>query len=160
MKLTVHLPRDRELHGSASLIADSGAVVLAGMDARGKADSSIAEFHKNPKRDPTLPYGDTPYGVWHSCRVQRIEPPKNGLGDAWIPLDKPFSGDAVKAKINGRTGLGIHAGRGNNVLTATKGCVRLRDRDFAALAHALGGQEFDVEITAPEEPGKEEKTHA
>lgn len=157
MKLAVYLPADRTMQGSAALLDAAGGVVLSGMDARGKADSSIAEFHENPKRDPLMPYGDTPYGVWHGCKVQKIAPPKNGVGDAWIPLDKPFSGDAVQAKIAGRTGLGIHAGRGNHALVATKGCVRMRESDFKALCGALGDAEFDVEIAAPAEPGNKEK---
>lgn len=158
MKLTIRLPTDRALLGTALLAGDDGAVLLSGMDARGKADSSIAELHKNPTRDPKMPYGDSPYGIWHGCKVVKIAPPKNGVGDAWIPLDRPFSGDAVQAHINGRKGLGVHAGRGNHALVSTKGCVRMRDSDFKGLCGAIGTREFEVEVTdtEPAAPGIEE----
>ncbi len=53
---------------------------------------------------------------------------------------------ARKAELKGRTGLGIHGGRGDAVLKATHGCVRLKDRDMADFARIAGKLRFTVEI--------------
>lgn len=156
MLIRVKLPKDRRQIGELAVL-DVDALVLHGIECRGKADNGTATARGNPSRTTTMPYGDTPSGRWHGCQVTKLPQPADGIGGAWIPLEKPWSGDAVQAQINGRRGLAIHAGRGNDALMATKGCIRVRDRDFARLCEVLGDKIFDVEVidTEPAVPGRE-----
>lgn len=144
--LLITLPKNRAEVGTLEVINIAGHRVFT-CDARGKADNAKAKSENNPDRDPTKPWGDTPTGAWASCRVTRFKG-RTTLGMGWIklPAAHAVSGDAVQAKINGRTGLGIHAGRGNGSLMATYGCVRVFDRDWTALEALLDGSEFDVVI--------------
>lgn len=144
-RILIRLPPDRRQAGHLTVIEDD-KVVLAGIPARGKADTGTAKARGNPSRCTTMPFGDTPSGVWHACRVTKLPKPAPGLGAAWIALERPWSGDAVQAQINGRSGLGIHGGRGNGDLIATQGCVRVRDDDFARIADAMGQDEFWVDV--------------
>lgn len=150
-RILVRLPVDRRQAGTLTVLEDD-RVLLAGMPCRGKADNGTAKARGNPERLPTMPFGDTPTGVWHGCKVTPFAKPVAGLGGAWIALDRPWSGDAVQAQINGRSGLGIHGGRGNGDLVATQGCVRVRDDDFARIADAVGRDEFWVEVIDLPEP--------
>ena len=160
-RILIKLPKDRRQPGTLSVL-ERDAVILAGIDCRGKADNGTAKARGNPERVCILPYGDTPSGAWHGCEVAHFAKPVDGLGKAWIALERPWSGDAVNALIHGRTGLGIHGGRGNGDLVATKGCIRVRDNDFALIVDALGLDEFIVEIidTEPAASGdrKEQST--
>lgn len=156
-RILIRLPKDRLQIGTLSVL-EKDAVILAGIECRGKADNGTAKARGNPERVCTLPYGDTPSGAWHGCEVTRFTKPVDGLGKAWIPLERPWSGDAVNALIHGRTGLGIHGGRGNESLAATKGCIRVRDNDFALIVDALGSDPFIVEVidTEPAASGPKE----
>lgn len=159
MLIAIKLPKDRRQIGQLA-VKDGDLTLLAGIECRGKADNGTATARGNPSRIATMPYGDMPSGRWHECKVTKLAQPVDGIGGSWIPLEKPWSGDAVQAQINGRRGLAIHAGRGNDDLMATKGCIRIRDRDFARLCEVLGDRVFDVEVidTAPAVPGKEIKS--
>lgn len=156
MMIHVKLPKDRRQIGELAVL-DGETTALHGIECRGKAASDTAKERGNPSRITTMPYGDMPAGRWRGCKVVQLDKPADGIGGAWIPLEKPWSGDAVQAEINGRRGLAIHAGRGNDALMATKGCIRVRDRDFARLCEVLGDRNFDVEVidTAPAVPGIE-----
>lgn len=101
----------------------------------GKADNRRAAEHGNPDRDPVRPYGDTPLGRYDG-KVVRFDLPDKVLGEAWIKLD-PKSGEALAGLGNGRSGLGIHGGRGDEKLMPTLGCVRMYDRDFKVLVAAI-----------------------
>lgn len=160
MMIRVKLPKDRRQIGELAVL-DGETTALHGIECRGKADNGTAMDRGNPSRLTTMPYGDMPSGRWHGCKVTRLAKSADGIGGAWIPLDKPWSGDAVQAQINGRRGLAIHAGRGNDALVATKGCIRVRDRDFARLCEVLGAREFDVEVidTEPAVPGDGGERH-
>ena len=70
---------------------------------------------------------------------------RSRLGPAWIPIIG-VHGDALTARQNGRVGLGIHGGLGNDKLIATYGCVRMLDKDFGRLDELLGDAEVGVTI--------------
>lgn len=144
MKILVTLPRDRRLAGHLFVVDDAGEVALA-VDARGKADNARAAKAGNPSRDPTRPYGDTPSGAYAPTRLVVFAPPHPRLGRAWFPIEGG-GGDALQARLNGRTGLGIHGGRGDGALVATYGCVRLRDRDMKRVAELALGRTVEVEV--------------
>jgi len=155
--ITVTLPANRLRTGSLELWREDGATITRyGIwECLGKADNQRAAKKGNPSRDSTRIKGDTPTGVYAPTKVT-VRPhykPGDGVGADWIPLD-PQSGDAALAKANGRTGLGIHAERGNyspshtvtNGLVPTEGCIRMRQRDYDALKHNLAGAFVDAVI--------------
>ncbi len=151
--LTVFLPKDRVKMGWFNLLASDDHLLLTG-PARGKADNKRAIKAGNPTRDPIKPYGDTPSGEFHACGPVLFSQPHARLGVGWIPL-RGKSGDALKAETEGgREGLGLHAGRGDDMLMATYGCIRVTDTDFDLIDKLIrmnGGHVavvvYDVEVT-------------
>lgn len=148
--MTISLPRDRTLPGvmrvtRGGLFSDDDELILPEIPCRGKADSARAAREGNPSRDPLKPYGDTPSGEYEETQIEMLGHANSRVGKGWIPM-QGRSGDALAALENGRSGLGIHGGRGNRGLMATHGCVRVRDADFDLLAKALKGQKFRVVI--------------
>ena len=144
MHLKITLPSNRIHSGFFTLVDGCGTLLLAGR-ARGKADNGAAKRHNNPTRDPKLPFGDAPLGEYVRARV--VLTSNQRLGESWIPI-MGKSGDALKAVDNGRTGIGIHAGRKDTdgKLVATHGCVRLSERDYEQLVYIVGDEYFDVTI--------------
>lgn len=113
--------------------------------ARGKADNGRAAREGNPSRSSLLPYGDAPLGEYADAVVVKTHNAR--LGHSWIPI-VGTSGDALKAVENGRTGLGIHAGRSNTdgKLVTTHGCVRLDVIDFKQLAKIMDDEAVSIRI--------------
>ncbi|MEQ1890859.1 MAG: L,D-transpeptidase [Alphaproteobacteria bacterium] len=148
--IMIDLPVNRNLPGILRVI-DPGYYpspdrqLMGDIACRGKADNRAAAANSNPRRDPVHGYGDTPAGEYETTRIELFERRHSSLGIGWIPLTGK-SGDALQAMENGRSGLGIHAGRGNGLLMATHGCLRVRDDDFDALVRVLGGKKFAVTI--------------
>ena len=119
------------------------------MSCLGRADSWRARKAGNSSRDPRHPFGDTPLGGWRAARIAHNRPQRWPLGVIWLGPShgaKVTSGQALEAAKQGRTGLAIHSGRGNERLIPTFGCLRLLDDDFHRLIELLGHVEFDVEI--------------
>jgi len=146
MRIQVELPANRWNKGVLTVIGDDGESVFT-CPARGKADGGRAKRADNPERYPVLPYGDTPLGDYAPTRLIRFAEPHRRLGWGWIPLEGA-AGDARTARVAGkRTGLGIHAGRGERLM-ATYGCLRLRQSDFDSLATLFRGATIEVSIMA------------
>ena len=137
LKIHITLPSDRALPGKLTYERRT-------VPCLGKADNARAVANANPTRDPTHPWGDAPTGLYAPARPVWLAT-RTPLGEAWIPLDG-VQGDALTARHNGRTGLGIHAGRGIGRLVPTYGCIRLRARDFYGILSAIGDRRVDVEI--------------
>lgn len=144
-RIHVFLPADRTKPGYLHLFDDDGSAQDLDLECLGKADNGRAAAEGNPSRDPTKPYGDTPSGRYERTRIVDFDAPHARMGRAWIPLTGE-TGDALEAMQRGRTGLGIHAGRGDGRLVPTYGCLRMLDHDFEVLAGALGDEEFRVTI--------------
>jgi len=136
-QIHVHLPKNRWLPGFLILMDVDGKQLLYDIPCRGKADGSVAEAKGNPDRDPTLPYGDLPSGLFKEVAVSRFEPPRRTFGPTAILL-VGVTGDALKAKKNGRTGLAVHANRGDVELMASYGCLRVFDRDMKLITETVG----------------------
>lgn len=130
-ELHAHLPHDRAQHGTLALVnALDGATVAGPWMCRGKADSARAAKAGNPTRDPALPYGDHPSGVWeitgYVARHERRDPSEAFLkyGPGFLSLigREGVAEDAMER----RTDIGIHAGReqSDGSLVATYGCLR------------------------------------
>jgi hypothetical protein len=148
------LPRQQERHNPGILrLVDGAGTELLICECLGKADGKAASAAGNPSRDPVLENGDTPTGLYAPARALLIPPadPNFAHMGAWfIPLIG-VSGDAARAKNAGRKGLALHAGRGDDRLVPTHGCLRVRDGDMAELVDTLNGRLVD-EIAIDEKP--------
>lgn len=142
-RILAFLPANRLEPGLLHLF-DHDGVLLHTAACFGKADNTRAAAEGNPDRDPVQPYGDTPAGDYKPSKVERFDPPHQRMGSAFIPLHGA-SGDAMRAQLS-RTGLGIHAGKGDGALIPTFGCVRVRDRDMGVLAREIGSDPVTVTI--------------
>ncbi len=138
--ITIILPKNRKLPGRLELRAAEGALLFA-CACLGRS----AGHATNPSRDPLLYRGHTPTGDYALTFVTALARPIPGIGRLWVGLD-PVGGQAQQAEDAGRTGLGIHGGRGNDALMMTHGCIRLFDRDMAQLAKVAGKLRFTVSI--------------
>ncbi|MGD8325520.1 MAG: hypothetical protein PVF65_01265 [Sphingomonadales bacterium] len=143
-KLLILLPKDRRIHGQLFCLGPQGEI-LFDCPALGKADSSRARHKDNPTRSPVLPYGDTPCGNYRPSEVIPLHPAHPRIGELWIPLEGE-DGDAALAHSKGRRGLGIHAGRGDDRLVPTFGCVRLLDQDMQHIHQLAGQHQFKISI--------------
>ena len=142
-RILAFLPANRREEGILHLF-DHDGVLLHTAACLGKADNKRAADEGNPDRDPCQPYGDTPAGDYKPATLIKFDPPHARMGSAFIPLSGA-SGDAMRAML-GRTGLGIHAGKGDGQLVPTYGCVRVRDRDMTVLVKELGSDPVTVTI--------------
>jgi hypothetical protein len=158
VEIAITLPIDRTKPGTLRLI-EAGATIFE-CECLGKADNAAAAQHGNPTRNPELPYGDTPTGVYTLTPVVAANPPHPRMGRCYIPL-LGIGGQAAKAcaldPATGRTirtGLAIHAtpdneidgDRGENTLIPTNGCIRVRDPDMDALIGFIGSALVRVTI--------------
>ena len=141
--LTITVPQDRYQRGELVLRDAAGKTLFScHCLARSVGNGS------NSGRDPLFYRGDTPLGRYEVTFVSHLARAVTGIGTYWIGLDPDdfHDDDARKAELNGRRGLGIHAGRGNTILKPTHGCIRLLDRDMEDLARIAGKLRFTVEI--------------
>lgn len=142
--ITITLQKDRRAPG-ALVLRDARGDTMFSCQCLGRS----AGAESNPTRDPLKFRGDTPTGRYASTFITHLPKPVTGIGTLWITLDPDnfYDGSqARQAELKGRTGLGVHGGRGNTVLMATHGCVRLLDKDMADLARVAGKLRFTVEI--------------
>ena len=141
--LTITVPDDRLKPGTL-VLRDAGGTTLFSCPALARSVGHAS----NPARDPLKYRGDTPLGRYALTFVSHLARAVTGIGDLWIGLDPDdfHDDDARKAELNGRRGLGIHAGRGNAALKPTHGCIRLLDRDTVDLARIAGKLRFTVDV--------------
>lgn len=138
MKLRSLLPRNRELPGDFWIDGSDGTCIFGPVRCRGEADNSGAAAHGNVIEDPTKSYGDHPSGLYRIAKVVWDPTPPRSYGPCFMLLD-PKDGEALKAKQNGRSGIGIHGGdlAGDGTLRVTFGCLRLDNDDAAAVGHLV-----------------------
>ncbi len=148
-RICILLPFDRNLEGELSIQDQTGRVTEGPFAISGRAADSIAAAHGNPQRNPLLPYGDPPCGLYkiggirESCAATGLRPDLYGRAGAIVLL--PWSGDAALADAVGRFEILIHGGalseRGE--LRVTSGHFRVSDAVMAALK---------TELRAPDAP--------
>lgn len=143
--LRIFLPTYRRLPGLLRLFDGNGRRLLYDIPCRGKADGRTAVEQGNPMRDPTRPWGDAPSGFFKPAAVVRYPESRRGIGYFFLPFEG-IAGDGLKAKQNGRTGLGLHGGGGNERLAETGGCIRLFGRDMELLSMRMGSMAAKVEV--------------
>lgn len=111
--------------------------------ALGKADSATAAAHNNAPLDSLQRFGNTPTGSYDVRQIistgagTNYDVNKYGPNGAIVLA--PASGDALSAKLNGRTGLLIHSGRdkGTGKLVPTNGCIRVSNADMKRIVDAI-----------------------
>lgn len=153
-RIQIFLPKDRAKPGFLHVFDEDGRSLLANVECLGKADNGMARREGNARRDPTLPYGDAPSGRFAPTRLSLFVRKHRRMGIGWIPLDGD-DGQALEAKDNGRYGLGIHAGRGDERLVPTYGCIRVTDRDFDRLVQKISVR--PVIVTVEDIPASHEE---
>lgn len=154
--IQVCLPANRWNAGVLHVFDPSGKCVLKDIPCRGKADGGRAKKEGNSSRDTTKPFGDTPLGLYRPSKITHYDPPRNTVGSCCIWLVGQ-SGDALKAVQNNRTGLALHANRGNEKLMATYGCIRVFERDMAQISEAIGDERVTVTIDIDSQPNEKDE---
>jgi hypothetical protein len=143
-RLHIELPANRDYTGTISLLADDGNCVAGPFAICGRSGDQLASEHGNPSRTTTLPYGDTPLGIY---RVVAFAPTGTGtkyrrdlFGAHGAFILHAVSGDAALAEANGRFEILIHGGplSPDGRLRATSGGMRIADDDLCVLAGIIG----------------------
>ena len=142
-RINVKLPKDRTRPGTLVVLDPADMRIVYACTCLGKADGNKARAKNNIERDTTRPWGDFPLGKYQLSEIKFFAQYADGFGVGWLPIEGA-NGDAEKALKNGRTGLAVHSGRGNDRLVPTYGCLRLFDRDFEAISAILEGDAVEV----------------
>src|SRR5882724_450683 len=135
MRFLAKLPPDREAEGVFHVATDEGKPLAGPFRCRGEADNTGAKAHQNVQEDPTLAFGDHPYGVYRVVDLVADPKPAHTYGPYFIHLS-PVSGEALEAWRDGRRGIGLHGGDPGpgDTLRATYGCNRLTNEGITELA--------------------------
>jgi len=156
MRIQVVLHPNRLQLGDLTVVDDDAAMLLGPVPCLGKADNKDAGLHKNPKRDPKLPFGDTPTGEYAVAELVSHTKGETNLhtygAHPSILLD-PQSGDALAAKENHREGLMIHGGAPSSTggLRPTHGCIRVSEDTQGALIDLITPVELDSVVVSVSE---------
>lgn len=142
-RIIVKLKPNRDVIGKLELYDRDGRLI-ASYPAFGRADIGKATSKGNPGASSIKPYGHTPTGRYTSNNSiissgQGTNYNPDSYGPNGIIFLRPSTGNALKAKANGRTGLAIHGGKIGtaNKLRPTNGCVRLKNENMAELINHL-----------------------
>jgi len=137
MKILITLNKDRNLPGTLEVTgADFGQIACLG-----RSDGNQASLANNPTRSPLKRMGDIPAGRY-TARVWQASGRAGTFGPYRRLLLDGIEGDALTAKLNGRSELMIHGGgpskngsRGG--LRPTFGCVRVTNPGMLQILDAL-----------------------
>lgn len=140
MKILSKLPLNRFNTGSLIVVNDD-EVIFGPVRARGEVDNEAAKSANNEEENPEIKYGDHPYGIYLVGKPVRIAEDKehqNKFGPFFIPL-RPVSGEAMRARQNGRGGFGIHGGKlhKDGRLRETLGCLRIDNEASVELSKMI-----------------------
>ncbi len=142
--IEVSLPANRRQAGTMTVRDTQGTVLLANITVLGRADLSTAAKENNKTADPTKPFGHTPTGGYRVTQIfstgDGTQYPADKYGPNGAIRLEPSSGTALVAKLNGRTGLLIHAGRDpgpGGKLVPTNGCLRVLNADVKRIIAAI-----------------------
>jgi hypothetical protein len=143
IKIIVRLPHNRNYAGRLHVENSAGKRLIGPFPVGGRANDPMAYDSRNSRRDPALPFGDTPCGGY---QVKKIISTGAGtaysseeFGSAGIILLQPVSGDAALADANGSFGFFIQGGAFSRTghLRPTDGSLRLANRDQRKLVSLL-----------------------
>jgi len=151
-KLQVILNQNRSKTGVAMLTMPDGSSHHFACLA--KSDNAAAVAHGNPTRNPLLPFGDLPKGIYTgevTAAAAGSDTAKRTYGPHARILLLAVSGDCLEACTGKRPrwGLMIHGGAlgAKGVLRPTHGCLRLSDDNMKTLLDLIGDSTLDVVVT-------------
>jgi hypothetical protein len=162
VKIRISLPPDRDFSGTLEVTAPSGTVLFGPIPVAGRAHSAAAAAHDNPRREPLLPYGDTPCGTYQLRAILKASATSEGFyhedyGPNGVIVLEPKAGDAVLADAHGRFRFLIQGGAigHDDRLRATSGALRIFNSDQQKLIAVLEACEETVacEISEAAVPG-------
>lgn len=142
-KVIVRFTADRDQTGLLEVQSPEGKRLSGPFAVCGRADDLSARDHKNPERNPLLPFGDTPFGDYRVTGVlesgEGTDYSSEEYGPAGIVLLQPRNGDAALADANGRFVFFIQGGdpSPDGGLRPTNGSLRLYNRDQKRLVSLL-----------------------
>jgi hypothetical protein len=130
MILRATLPKNRDIPGE--LVALDDGAVIHRCPVLGRSDNARARQEGNPTRNPLLPFGDTPTGLWQ-CSKRGPVSPASTYGVHPVVVMNPIGGDALRASK--RCGIWLHGGAPGRAavwayLRPTFGCLRVADDDM------------------------------
>src|ERR1700722_11410234 len=98
-KITVQLPANRDYTGQLEIQNAAGKCIAGPFRVCGRVDDDTALNHKNPARDPLLPFGDIPFGEYQVVKIMPSGPgtpySTEEFGAAGVVLLRPRLGDAA-----------------------------------------------------------------
>ena len=142
-RLLIEFSLDRGRGGALTLFDLRGRKICGPFPVAGRSTDSLAATHGNPRRDPSLRYGDTPAGSYRLGQVLKsgkgTSLPTAEFGSHGVAVIEAISGLAAAAEANGRFHLLIQGGRraGNGGLRSTAGALRLANEHLRILIAAL-----------------------
>ena len=142
-KIIVSLPIDRDDAGLLEVRDPKDKRVAGPYKVIGRADEQLARAHKNPGRNPLLPFGHMPSGEYRVAAILEsgsgTDYGEDDYGDAGVVQLEPRNGDAALADANGRFRFLIQGGRpdAQGGLRPTDGSLRLHDADQRKLVRVL-----------------------
>ncbi|HXC36328.1 MAG TPA: hypothetical protein VNV43_10665, partial [Candidatus Acidoferrales bacterium] len=143
IKIIVRLPHNRNYAGRLHVENSSGKRLIGPFPVGGRANDPKAYDCRNSRRDPALPFGDTPCGGYQVKKIissgAATAYSSEEFGSAGIILLQPVSGDAALADANGCFGFFIQGGALSRAghLRPTDGSLRLANRDQRKLVTFL-----------------------
>ena len=143
IRIRVELDFDRDRLGALSVFDANEKRILGPFPVAARACKALAAAHGNPRRDPLLPYGDTPAGSYVLRRIvksgNRTAFPVAQHGANGVIVLEGIGGDAALAEANGRFHVLIEGGKPakGDALAATAGALRLSNEHQRALVASL-----------------------
>ena len=142
-QLCIRLPSNRDLEGEIHIEDEHGRVTSGSFPVSGRAADPVAAANGNPGRNPLLPYGDPPTGVYRIGGFRQTGA-ATGLrtdlyGRAGAIVLLPWNGDAALADAVGRFEILIHGGAPGHAgaLRTSVGHFRVSDAAMAALRASM-----------------------
>jgi hypothetical protein len=142
-RILIELPKDRKYTGLLTVLDDTGGRLLGPFRVGGRASDAPAKAHGNPNRVTTLPYGDTPLGVYRLRQVLETGEAAGydirQYGPCGLVVLDAVSGDAALAEAAGRFHVFIQSGDLgiDKRLRVTNGCLRMANKDLEKLVAAV-----------------------
>lgn len=153
--IIVNLPSNRDYKGSLKMYDGTGSLVFGPVDALGRGTNK--KTNGNDHTDWIKEDADTPTGVYAATVVGAGTPTSTYGSYKRVSMD-PTSGNALKAKQNGRSGIMIHGGNlttNRNAtwypLNPTYGCIRISNSDQKKLIDTIASAGGSGKVTVNNE---------
>lgn len=145
--IIAHFPFNRDYKGTIKMYSHQGTLIYGPVVALGRGSNNPLT-NDNNHSNWKMKNSDIPTGDYTASLIEA----KPGLifGPEQRIYLEPIAGNALIAKLNGRTGFMIHGGEAERNTTykwyplkATNGCIRISDKDqknLVKLVNNLGSE--------------------